>query len=128
MSWKKERDLLIAQALAFVQSVSAKKDDDGNRDTESDVAVAPIGAITDTPVEAVAIEDPIKIAEPPKDIRLNIPVERMAMPNDIRTEIQGRIASFRAHQERFHREREAYFSATLAKARTTIADGSAPPR
>jgi hypothetical protein len=127
MNWKKERDLLIAQALAFVQSVAAKKQDDGSRDAEPEIAAAPIGATRDTAIDPAPIEYPVKTAESPRDIPLRIPVERAVVANDIRAEIQGRIASFRAHQDRFHREREAYFSATLAKARTTLAD-SAPPR
>jgi hypothetical protein len=127
MDWKKERDLLIAQALAFVQSVAAKKEDDRDRDAEPEIAVAPTGVTVDAAIDAAPIQYPVKIAGPPGDIRLHIPVERVVAANDIRTEIQGRIASFRAHQERFHREREAYCSAALAKARTTLAD-SAPPR
>jgi hypothetical protein len=127
MNWKKERDLLIAQALAFVQSVAANKEDAGSRDAEPEFAAATVGVSVDAAIGAAPIEFPVKIADTPEDIRRPIPVERVAVANDIRTEIQGRIASFRAHQDRFHREREAYFSATLAKARTTLAD-SAPPR
>jgi hypothetical protein len=36
-----------------------------------------------------------------------------------RTVIQRRVANFKAHQERFEREREEYFTTTLAKARAT---------
>jgi hypothetical protein len=43
----------------------------------------------------------------------------------MRRECDARIASFRAHQERFNREREEYFAATLAKLRAAIKDG--PP-
>jgi hypothetical protein len=35
-------------------------------------------------------------------------------------EIRARIAGFRAHQERFNREREEYFSTTLARLRATL--------
>jgi len=35
--------------------------------------------------------------------------------------------SFRAHQQRFDREREEYFSATLGKARAAIRNETAPP-
>jgi hypothetical protein len=47
------------------------------------------------------------------------------LQRDMQTEIRSRVASFRAHQERFHRERQAYFSATLARLRASI-DESTP--
>ena len=50
--------------------------------------------------------------------------KRAIVGDDVRTEIEARLANFRAHQERFHREREAYFSATLARARAAYAAGS----
>jgi hypothetical protein len=40
-------------------------------------------------------------------------------------EFRARIASFRAHQERFNRERAEYFDATIARLRATLQD--APP-
>ena len=45
------------------------------------------------------------------------------MANEIRT----RVASFRAHQERFNREREEYFASTIARLRAAIKDVP-PPR
>jgi hypothetical protein len=51
----------------------------------------------------------------------------MIATSDFRTEVQTRIVSFRAHQERFDREREEYFTATLAKARATIRNDTAQP-
>jgi hypothetical protein len=41
-------------------------------------------------------------------------------------EIRARVASFRAHQERFLREREEYFATTLARLRAAMKDW--PPR
>jgi hypothetical protein len=41
-------------------------------------------------------------------------------------EIRARVASFRAHQERFNREREEYFAATLARLRAVIKDMPSP--
>jgi hypothetical protein len=35
-------------------------------------------------------------------------------------EIRARIAGFRAHQERFNREREEYFSKTLARLKASL--------
>jgi hypothetical protein len=40
--------------------------------------------------------------------------------------MQARVANFRAHQERFNRERDEYFSATLTKLRASIGNNSAP--
>jgi hypothetical protein len=42
-------------------------------------------------------------------------------------EIRARVASFRAQQQRFSRERQDYFAATLARLRATIKD-MPPPR
>jgi hypothetical protein len=49
----------------------------------------------------------------------------MIAMSDFRAEVQTRIVSFRAHQERFDREREEYFTATLAKARAAIRNDTA---
>ena len=44
-------------------------------------------------------------------------------------EIKARVASFRAHQERFNREREAYCTATMAKVHASLKEGElSPPR
>jgi hypothetical protein len=126
MSWKRERDALIAQTLAFVQSVARKKDDAGQSawkdDAEPEIEAAPLDAFRI--VELPKVLEPLKIAEPPKSIQV-LPANAAG---DFRTEIQNRIASFRAHQERFNRERAEYFSATLAKARAAIDDDFAPLR
>jgi hypothetical protein len=37
------------------------------------------------------------------------------------------VASFRAHQERFNREREAYCTATMAKVHAVLKEGERPP-
>jgi len=46
--------------------------------------------------------------------------EDPAVQNDIRKEIQSRVAAFQAHQHRFAREREAYFNSVLTKARSAL--------
>jgi hypothetical protein len=146
MEWVRERDLLIAQTLAFVQSVSDKK-----RNAER------LGSRLDTKprIEAAPI-DAIKIVEPPASMRFNpqasiqqasiqqasiqqaaiqqasiqqaaIQALRINISGDFRTEIQNRVANFRAHQQRFHREREEYCSATLAKLRAIGNDSASPP-
>ncbi|THD71143.1 MAG: hypothetical protein E7813_06135 [Bradyrhizobium sp.] len=123
MDWKKERDLLIAQTLAFVQSVAGKK---------TDVEAVPDEMPAASPhVEAAAAE--IReiferpVVAPHNTFPVSAPVSGIAPASDFRTEIQARIESFRAHQERFDREREEYFSATLAKARAAIRNDTAPP-
>jgi hypothetical protein len=119
MSWKKERDLLIAQALVFVQSVSAKKPDlEPATDAAPNVETAPIAVM----------ELASEIVDPPKDARVTAPIPRTTAASDFRTEIEARIAHFRTHQERFHREREKYFSATLARVRAEIGIDSPPLR
>jgi hypothetical protein len=135
MKWVKERDLLIAQALAFVQSVSGKKEDTGKPDAEPDIAAAPIGAITDDATKDDSAKDDsakdtIKIVERPANVQAsgNIQVSRGSVSSDFRTEIQASVANFRAHQERFHRDRDEYYRATFARIRTVIgSDPTSPP-
>ena len=59
---------------------------------------------------------PIKASEPPSVVR---PVP-LGIQNEVKSEIQARIANFRAHQDRFNRERAEYFSATLARLRAAL--------
>ena len=139
MNWKKERDLLITQTMAFVQSVTGKRPDfertpvAGSDIAKPDVQAAPV--IQAAPVDAIKIEaakiEPTKIeateiAKQPEDIQPNVKIPRAVFSSDVRTEMQARVANFRAHQERFNREREEYFSATLTKARAGIRNETAP--
>lgn len=127
MKWIRERDALIAQTLAFVQSVSGRKDDVRQPDT---AAAAPVLAAEIVSVQTVtaAFEPPQAdllppVAPPPRPLPAALP--RMA--GDFRSEMQARIANFRKHQERFEREREEYCAATLSKLRAAIRDGAPPP-
>jgi hypothetical protein len=126
MKWMRERDLLIAQTMSFVQSVTGKKPDDGDTPAAPDVTGhrVPAGPIAE--VEAV-LSQPPAIARPPT------PVPPTGMPRadlreDIRSEIRARVASFRAHQQRFLREREEYCSATMAKVRSALREHGGPAR
>ena len=118
MTWMRERDALIAQTLAFVQSVAGTNEGGG----------APLPSLTPKqPQTAAASVDlgPVvtaRPAAPPKDLPATPPVSQPIVSSDVRREIGARIASFRAHQERFRREREDYFNATLGKARAAIND------
>jgi hypothetical protein len=46
--------------------------------------------------------------------------------SEVANEIRARVAGFRAHQERFNREREEYFSKTLAKLKAEIKEMPEP--
>jgi len=135
MEWVKERDLLIAQTMAFVQSVNDRKLGarrlDAKRWAESRIEAAPIDATK--PIDAIKPIEAIKIVEqPPANIPFNVPAARPSVPaarpsvsGEMRAEMQNRVASFRAHQQRFHRERDEYCSATLARMRVLVSDDSA---
>jgi hypothetical protein len=72
--------------------------------------------------------EPVKSAllksEPPRPIH----VPRAVPLSDVQSEIKARIANFRAHQERFLRERDEYCSATMAKVRAALGENTEPPR
>lgn len=114
MKWMQERDALIAQTLAFVQSVTG-----GGKAGEPSTSLVP------TPASPPPAAAPAEIVQPTVSVAVeasNIPAppRRPLVPGDFPSELRGRVASFRAHQERFNREREAYCSATLARARALI--------
>lgn len=165
MHWKKERDLLVAQTLAFVQSVARRKSD-----LEPDAEFAPVDAVgieardfeakdleakefeaknfeargfeakelETKGIEATGLEmkslEAIKVVEPPRDAQFSsvqissVQAARRMVTSEVQTEIQNRIANFRAHQQRFHRERAEYFGTTLSKIRAAIEDASASAR
>jgi len=102
MSWMIARDTLITQTMAFMKEVTGKKPE-----TEARVEIVPIDSIQH-------VERPIQLEAPEP----NRPASN-ALP-DLREEIRSRIESFRAHQYRFHREREEYFNSVLAKVRASI--------
>ena len=126
MSWKKERDLLIAQTMAFVQSVTGKPDAGL---AEAKPGIEPTREARPAPVSAVAMLAAEIIAPPQAGSQVSAQANfqiQHSVSNDIRSEMQARVASFRAHQERFNRDREEYFSATLKKLRTSIANAPTP--
>ena len=118
MKWIAERDALIAQTMAFVQSVTGKKDD--LHPPESPMATA-AASVQIVPVNTVVETGPLQAAPPTQPLPLPPP---RGASHDVRTEIQARIANFRKHQERFEREREEYCAATLTKLRAAIRDAS----
>ncbi len=127
MEWVKERDLLIAQTLAFVQSVNARKADIKRSDRKLDLRLR----IDTAPIDATRIIEPPASAPistvPISSVPISsVPVSRKVVSSDFRAEVQARVASFRAHQEQFNREREEYFSTTLAKVRAALGEDFAP--
>ena len=111
MKWMKERDLLIAQTMAFVQSISGKKPENDPR-AATRIDFTPAAAIekADQPIETAPIVRPAPMSA-----------------SDVRQEIQSRVAAFRAHQQLFHRERDEYFKSVLGKARDSIDSAPKPP-
>ncbi|MBT1511928.1 hypothetical protein KIP88_15575 [Bradyrhizobium sp. SRL28] len=155
MKWMRERDLLIAQTMAFVQSVTGKTPEAEKTVAEKTVTASvallsvetsetirseTIRAATllpaiksllaETPPAAQAPKDvPIEAStEVPREISRPAPPARLDLREDFQSEIRARVANFRAHQERFNREREAYCSATMAKVHASLKEGEQPPR
>ncbi len=171
MKWMKERDLLIAQTMAFVQSVTGKPPEsirtpDAGKTLEAgktiespatplfvetfesarpaalalpDLALAFVQTASPSAkasavapaaeVEARMVQAPIVevSAEAPREILSPIAFSRPDLREDFQSEIRARVASFRAHQERFNREREAYCAATMAKVHATLKESELPP-
>jgi len=142
MKWSKERDDLIAQTKAFVQSVTGRKP----QVAPEPVSVRPVqienpfaepvsdAAPVSNPVAAtvavenlVPIENPIS-AKPIERIEQTSDLPPAPVQSDVRKEIQSRVAAFQAHQHRFNRERDAYYNSVLAKARSDIKNGPDTPR
>src|SRR5258708_6375068 len=104
MQWKRERDLLVAQTLAFVQSVAGMKGDAVNADARIEHIKPDIEA---------ALIDAIKLTAPPatsqafnnlqssKNLQApdNPEVSRVNVSSEFRAEMQARVANFRKHQE-----------------------------
>jgi len=133
MKWQKERDELIAQTKAFVQSVTGRTPQavlgplfNKAASTEDPFATLFLDPVSPPPlpIEHVVAVKPAETAppeakpaeqvEPPP---IDLPAVKAPPQSDARKEIQTRVAAFQAHQHRFHRERDAYFNAVLTKAR-----------
>jgi hypothetical protein len=145
MKWIKERDLFIAQTMAFVQSVTGKKPAAEARVAPRDVLFqspqvqsslvqsAPLDEIAaeNRPVDAFKIEAVQAGAVPAGalqagTLKIETAQSTLSSPaiSDVRQEIRGRVAAFRAHQELFHRERDAYYNSVLTRVRAST--GHAP--
>jgi hypothetical protein len=152
MKWMRERDLLIAQTMAFVQSVTGKppeaeKKPEAAKTVATSVALLSIET-SETTRAAAALADIVSLLaetppatqaprevsrdvsreEMPREISRPAPLAHLDLREDFQSEIRARVANFRAHQERFNREREAYCSATMAKVHASLREGEQPPR
>lgn len=114
MKWARERDLLIAQTMIFVQSIAGRKPEDQTR-AVTRIELAPIDQIENA-------ERPVEIIH--KVVSLPRP---QPAPRGLREEIQGRVAAFRAHQQLFDRERDAYFNTVLTGVRASLGNRPKPP-
>ena len=132
MTWSKERDNLIAQTKAFVQSVSGRR---------PQLAPEPV-SITPVPIEnpfarpftelvskpaANAQMENVASVEPVAKVEKISDLPAAPAQSEVRREIQTRVAAFQAHQHRFNREREAYFNSVLTKVRSAIDNGPDAP-
>jgi hypothetical protein len=101
MGWMQDRDLLIAETLAFAKGVKG-----AHLKTTAPVKIVP----------SVEIEQ-LEQSERPDNLD-PLKFERMSPlpPRNEREEIEARLASFKATQLKFQRERERYGSATLREA------------
>jgi len=135
MKWMRERDLLIAQTMAFVQSVTGKKPD-AEKTVATSVTITSIE--TTDPVmpdiEAM-VADALSADLPKQASREASRVVQTIARADLRSgfqseisEIKARVANFRAHQQRFNQEREAYCSATMDKVHAALRDMPSGPR
>jgi len=148
MKWMRERDLLIAQTMAFVQSVTGKMPD-AEKTISASVAQLSVETFETTRPTAALFDISALLAETPpaaqapteaqvptvevsgetaREVPRPVPLARPDLREDFQSEIKARIASFRAHQERFNREREAYCTATMAKVHAALKESELPPR
>ena len=134
MKWIKERDALIAQTKAFVQSVTGRRPEEPIEPplvalsrAEPARIEAPVFIAQPVPAEQPASFEPIEAVEQTGAPVLEASPARVLAQSEVRKEIQSRIAAFQAHQRRFHREREAYFKSVLTKVRSAIENGPDAP-
>jgi hypothetical protein len=104
--WMRERDQLIEQTLAFVEGVAAA------RPVRTDAAVP-------------ARVEPTRPVEPPKPVESAKTMGPGFMASE-RAEIERRVANFKAHQQKFQREREEHYDAIFSKTRATPGNPTRP--
>jgi hypothetical protein len=131
MKWMRERDLLIAQTMAFVESVTGKKPEAEKTMATSVTLISSVetSSTANPPAPMPDIEALLAVSGAAAELPRPAPMPpRPDLRGDFQSEIKARVANFRAHQERFNREREAYCSATMAKVHAALKEGELPPR
>lgn len=138
MKWIKERDLFIAQTMAFVQSVTGKKPAAEARVAPRDVLfqspqvqspLAPSAALDEIAAEPAETFKTEAAQAQAGSLKIETAQSTLSSPaiSDVRQEIRGRVAAFRAHQELFHRERDAYYNSVLTRVRAATGRASGAP-
>jgi hypothetical protein len=110
-NWKMERDAFVSETMAFVEAVRS----------QTPICTEPVVTPKHVPVgmpehfqqPAPTVPEPAHVvsdetAEQPR-------LEPMKWGGSEREEIRQRIATFKAHQQRFTREREDYALSTLMR-------------
>jgi hypothetical protein len=107
--WKKERDALVTETMAFVQAVRSKP-----------ISIQQKAALQSSDdaekVAAVLADPPQPLSDQTVDRHR---LQPMKWGGPEREEIRQRVAAFKAHQERLIREREGYAVLTLGKMKAT---------
>lgn len=139
MKWIKERDLFIAQTMAFVQSVTGKKPAAEARVAPRDVLFqspqVQSSLAQSAPLDETAAEEAFKTeaaqaaAAQAGTLKIETAQSALSSPaiSDVRQEIRGRVAAFRAHQELFNRERNEYCDSVLTRVRAATGHASGAP-
>jgi len=107
--WKKELDALVAETLAFVKAVNPSSS------TPVNPAASPAGLVRDQSDNATTPQSAL-----PTPAGDNPTIEDWAMRE--REEIRQRLASFKAHQESWIRERADYASSRMSKIKPQTTD------
>jgi hypothetical protein len=103
-SWMEERDLFVAQTMAFVDGVAASQP----TPVQPQIAAPPT-------VQVGNAEQPIPAA--PERVEAQQAVATLKPPPavDERAEIQKRVASFKAHQMRLMQDRDRFFHSVMTE-------------
>jgi hypothetical protein len=105
-SWLEERDLFIAQTMAFVEEIAASRP----TPVKPHMIAEPTGSVrsADQPVPV----EPEQVVDPPVE-----PVATLKpLPAiDERAEITRRVASFKTHQLRLIQDRDRFFRSVMMK-------------
>ena len=110
-NWRAERDALVSETMAFVEAVRSQ------RPVSTEAVVTPrqlpfgVPEHSQQPAPTVSEHAQVVSDETAEQPRL----EPMKWDGSAREEIRQRIATFKAHQQRFTREREDYALSTLLR-------------